>query len=75
MRSKEADELERDWGWAFEPPPPPKEPALTERERRILKAAREGVPPVILARRFRTTPAAMSTALSKLRRLSHDVPR
>lgn len=64
-----------DWGWAFEPAPPRKPPTLTPRERRILMAAGAGVPPVILARRFRSTPAAISTTLSKLRRLGHDIPR
>ena len=47
---------------------------LSPRERRILKAVALGLPPVDLARRFRTTPQAMSTALTRLRRLGHDVP-
>jgi hypothetical protein len=47
---------------------------LTARQKRILRAAREGHPPVILARRFRTTPNAMSTALARLRRAGYRVP-
>lgn len=48
--------------------------ALTPREKRILRAVALGLPPVVLARRFRSTPSAMSTALSRLRRLGYDVP-
>lgn len=47
---------------------------LTPRERRILKAVRLGLAPVLLAKRFRTTPNAMSSALARLRREGFDVP-
>ena len=65
-----------DWGDLIEAARRPVKPApLTPRQKRILKAAREGHPPVELARRFGTTAGAMSTALHTIRALGHDVPK
>ena len=49
-------------------------PKLTPRQRRLLAAVRLGLPPVALARRFRTTAGAMSTALHQLRAMGVDIP-
>lgn len=40
-----------------------------------MRAALAGNPPAVLARRFRTTPSAMSAALVRIRNFGYDVPR
>lgn len=48
---------------------------VTPRHRRIMKAARAGLPPVVIAQRFRTTAATISSTLTALRRMGYDIPR
>lgn len=48
--------------------------ALSPREKRLLKAVERGLPPVAIAERFRTSPAAVSSALARIRRKGVAVP-
>ena len=50
-------------------------PRLTARQKRILKAAQAGKPPVMIASDFRCTPNAIHTELSRIRRAGFEVER
>jgi hypothetical protein len=50
-------------------------PRLTARQKRILKAALAGKPPVVIASDFRCTPNAIHIELSRIRRAGVEVER
>ena len=50
-------------------------PRLTARQKRILKAAQTGTPPVLIAQRFQCSPRTISTELSRIRSAGVEVER